>query len=53
VELLELDKSSIRVAEYLTELPPREILEQELHKAMAQARQRFELQKEQKKELEP
>ncbi len=53
VELLELDKSSIRVAEYLTELPSREILEQELHKAMVQARQRFELQKEQKKEVEP
>ncbi len=53
VELLELEKSGIRVAEYLTELPSREILEQELHKAMAQARQRFELQKEQKKELEP
>lgn len=53
VELLELEKSGIRVAEYLTELPSREILEQELHKAMVQARQRFELQKEQKKELEP
>jgi predicted nuclease of restriction endonuclease-like (RecB) superfamily len=53
VELLELDKSSIRVAEYLTDLPSREILEQELHKAMVQARQRFKLQKEQKKELEP
>lgn len=51
VELLELEKSGIRVAEYLTDLPSREILEQELHKAMVQARQRFELQKE--KELEP
>ncbi|MEW6290452.1 MAG: PDDEXK nuclease domain-containing protein [Thermodesulfobacteriota bacterium] len=53
VELLELEQSGIRVAEYLTELPPREILEQELHKAMVQARQRFALQKEQKKELKP
>ena len=41
VELLELEKSAIRVAEYITELPPREILEQELHKALVQARKRF------------
>jgi len=41
VELLELEKSSIRVADYLTEFPRREVLEQELHKAMVQARQRF------------
>jgi hypothetical protein len=45
VALLELEKSSIRVAEYFTELPPREILEQELHKALVQARQRFVLPK--------
>jgi predicted nuclease of restriction endonuclease-like (RecB) superfamily len=43
VELMELDKSSIRVAEYMTELPPRDVLEKELHKALAQARQRFAL----------
>ena len=42
VELLELEKSSIRVAEYLTELPPREVLEEKLHKAVEHARQRFE-----------
>ena len=54
VELLELEMSGIRVAEYLTELPSREILEQELHKALAQARQRFALHRgEQKKEMEP
>ncbi|MEX1327900.1 MAG: PDDEXK nuclease domain-containing protein [Desulfobacterales bacterium] len=41
VELLELEKSSIRVAEYLTELPARKILERELHKAIVQARKRF------------
>lgn len=41
VELLELEKSGIRVAEYLTELPSREILEQELHKAIAHARERL------------
>ncbi|MBC2743184.1 MAG: DUF1016 domain-containing protein [Desulfosarcina sp.] len=43
VELLELEKSSIRVAEYLTELPPRDVLERELHKALVQARKRFVL----------
>lgn len=42
VELLELEKSSIRVAEYLTELPPRKVLEEKLHKAVEHARQRFE-----------
>ena len=31
VELLQLDKSGIRVAAYLTELPPRQLLEQKLH----------------------
>jgi predicted nuclease of restriction endonuclease-like (RecB) superfamily len=41
VELLELEKSAIRVAEYITDLPPREILERELHKALVQARKRF------------
>ena len=38
VELLELDKSGIRVAEYLTELPARKILEKKLHAAMAAAK---------------
>ncbi|MFH0730697.1 MAG: PDDEXK nuclease domain-containing protein [Pseudomonadota bacterium] len=52
VELLELEKSSIRVAEYLTELPPREILERELHKAIAQARQRFAKRQQPKKEVD-
>ena len=41
VELLELEKSSIRVAEYLTELPPRKVLEEKLHKAVEHARRRF------------
>jgi len=43
VELLELEKSSIRVAEYLTELPSRDVLERKLHKALVQARKRFAL----------
>ena len=51
VELLELEKSGIRVAEYLTELPARKTLEQELHKALTLARQRFGL-PQGKKEME-
>jgi predicted nuclease of restriction endonuclease-like (RecB) superfamily len=41
IELLELEASSIRVAEYLTELPPREVLEQKLKAAVAIARERL------------
>jgi len=41
VELLELEASGIRVAEYLTELPPRPLLERKLHDAIALARRRF------------
>ncbi|MBW2708001.1 MAG: DUF1016 family protein [Deltaproteobacteria bacterium] len=42
VELLALENSGIRVAEYMIELPPRKILEQKLRTAIEQARQRFE-----------
>lgn len=42
VELLELEKTEIRVAQYLTELPPREILQQRLHEAIVLARARLE-----------
>jgi predicted nuclease of restriction endonuclease-like (RecB) superfamily len=41
IELLELDKSGIHVAEYLTVLPPREVLEDRLKQSLALARQRF------------
>jgi len=41
VELLELGKSGIHVAEYFTELPPRELLEKKLLNAVQIARQRF------------
>lgn len=34
IELLQLDRGEIRVAEYLVELPPREMLEAKLHEAM-------------------
>ena len=41
VELLEIDDSRIRVAEFLAELPPKAILEQRLHDAITRARKRF------------
>lgn len=41
VELLELEKSGIHIAEYLTALPPREVLERKLHEAVASARGRL------------
>jgi predicted nuclease of restriction endonuclease-like (RecB) superfamily len=42
VELLEIENSGIRIAEYLTELPPRQILTQKLHKALEQAKRQFQ-----------
>ena len=42
VELLALENSGIRVAEYMTELPPRKVLEQKLHAAIEQARAAFD-----------
>ncbi|MFA5139936.1 MAG: PDDEXK nuclease domain-containing protein [Elusimicrobiota bacterium] len=39
VELLKLDKSGIRVAQYLTDLPPRSVLEARLHRAIRLARE--------------
>jgi predicted nuclease of restriction endonuclease-like (RecB) superfamily len=41
IELLELGKSGIHVAEYLTVLPPREALEAKLHQSIAAARSRL------------
>jgi predicted nuclease of restriction endonuclease-like (RecB) superfamily len=38
IRLLQLDKSGIRVAAYLTELPPRKLLEKKLHEAIVLAR---------------
>lgn len=42
IELLELSRSGIHVAEYLTELLPKKALQEKLHKAIKHARQRFE-----------
>ncbi len=43
VKLLQLDEKSIRVAEYLTELPPVELLRERLHRAIAAAREQAAL----------
>lgn len=43
VELLQLDKSNIRVADYLTLLPPKELLEAKLHRSIELARERLAL----------
>lgn len=41
IELLELDKSGIHVAEYLTVLPPKDLLQAKLQQAIVNARQRY------------
>jgi hypothetical protein len=41
IELLQLDKSNIRVAEYLTALPPQKLLQEKLHKAVEIAQQKL------------
>jgi hypothetical protein len=41
VELFELAQKGIRVAEYLTELPPIKVLEKRLRQALAAAKQQF------------
>ncbi len=41
IELLELDRSGIHVAEYLTVLPTKEVLQDKLHKAIQHARLRL------------
>lgn len=45
IELLQLENSGIRVCQYLTELPPKEIFEARLHDAIKRARERFESKK--------
>ena len=42
IELLELDASGIHVVEYLTVLPPREVLQAKLHEAIVRSRARLE-----------
>jgi len=45
VELLEMHKDGIMVAEYWTELPPKKELEKKLHTALIQAKERLERRK--------
>ena len=42
VELLEMHKDGIMVAEYWTELPPKKELEQKLHHIIIETRERLE-----------
>jgi predicted nuclease of restriction endonuclease-like (RecB) superfamily len=42
IELLELGHTGIHVAEYLTALPPKELLQAKLHEAIARSRARLE-----------
>ena len=42
IELLQLDKSGIKVAQYLTELPPRHVLMQQIRKSLEAAQARFD-----------
>jgi len=42
IELLQLDKAGIKVAQYLTELPPRHVLVQQIQKSLEAAKARFE-----------
>lgn len=40
VELLQLENSGIRVSQFITELPPKEIFEKRLHEAIERAREK-------------
>ena len=42
IELLQLDKAGIKVAKYMTELPPREVLQRQIQKSLEMAKERFE-----------
>ena len=42
IELLQLDKSGIKVAQYMTELPPRDVLMRQIQKSLEAAKDRFE-----------
>lgn len=42
VELLALDRGNIRVSQFLTQLPPKEILAERLHQAIERARENYQ-----------
>lgn len=41
IELLQLDKAGIKVAKYMTELPPRDVLIRQMQKSLAEAKERL------------
>jgi predicted nuclease of restriction endonuclease-like (RecB) superfamily len=41
IELLQLDKSGIKVAQYMTELPPRNVLVQQIQKSLEVAKAKW------------
>ncbi len=43
VELMDLEPDNIHIAEYWLKLPPKEVLQAKLHKAMVEAQTRLEL----------
>ena len=45
IELLEMHKDGIMVAEYWTELPPKKLLEEKIHNALIEARERIAIKK--------
>ena len=45
IELLQLEKSGIRVAEYLVELPSKELLQKKLHKVIELEKRRLQIKK--------
>jgi len=51
VELLQLSKTGIRVASYITKLPTKAVLEKTLHRAIQKARATFEARVDTKRKL--
>jgi hypothetical protein len=49
IELLEMHKDGIMIAEYWAELPPKKMLEQKIHEIVAETRELFERNKQTKK----
>ena len=45
IELLEMDKDGIMVAEYWTKLPPKNLLEKKLNEILTEAKERLERRK--------
>jgi hypothetical protein len=41
IELMQLDKSNIKVVEYLTVLPPKELLQEKLHQTIEMAKNKL------------